>query len=234
MRPAVYQRQPRERVHVFDATPMPWEETARPGLRLKTIRIDDERGEFLGLIGFDPFVRSGLHQHQGVATSFILEGGLTDYHGPVLPAPDGHQLPRLDPRRDGLRADGARLQARGAGDVPAESEAAEPAIHAGSTYQSFRNPDPDVAARDQRRRRPGRADRDRHRRPAPPADLRLRRQRPGAAPAAVAAAARDDGAGLAGERLGRALDPRRRDHRQRRRRPTPTASSSSSRARRCG
>ena len=54
-----------------------------PGLRLKSIRIDDERGEFLGQIGFDPYIRSGLHQHQGVATSFILEGGLTDYHGHV-------------------------------------------------------------------------------------------------------------------------------------------------------
>src|SRR6185295_16131263 len=83
MRQALYQRQPSERVHVFDAGAMPWEETARPGLRLKTIRIDDDRGEFLGQIGFDPYIRSGLHQHQGVATSFILEGGLTDYHGAV-------------------------------------------------------------------------------------------------------------------------------------------------------
>ena len=42
-----------------------------------------QRGEFLGLIAFDPFTRSGLHQHQGIATSFILEGGLSDYLGPV-------------------------------------------------------------------------------------------------------------------------------------------------------
>jgi hypothetical protein len=84
MRPSVYTRQARERIHVFDATPMPWEDTARSGLTMKTIRIDDERGEFLGLIRFDRFVRSGVHQHQGVASSFILEGGLTDYHGPVL------------------------------------------------------------------------------------------------------------------------------------------------------
>ena len=83
MRPHAYDRQRNERVHVFDATPMPWEEQARPGLRMKTIRIDDERGEFLGLIGFDRFVRSAVHQHQGVASSFILEGGITDYHGPV-------------------------------------------------------------------------------------------------------------------------------------------------------
>ena len=31
MRTAAYQRQPNERVHVFDAGAMPWEETARPG-----------------------------------------------------------------------------------------------------------------------------------------------------------------------------------------------------------
>ena len=28
-------------------------------------------------------MRSGLHQHQGVATSFILQGGLSDYQGAV-------------------------------------------------------------------------------------------------------------------------------------------------------
>jgi len=61
MRPSVYTRQARARVHVFDATPMPWEDTARPGLTMKTIRIDDDRGEFLGLIRFDRFVRSGVH-----------------------------------------------------------------------------------------------------------------------------------------------------------------------------
>lgn len=73
---------------MFDADALPWEGTANPGLRLKSVLSDDERGEFLGLIIFDPFVRSGLHQHQGVATSFVLPGGLTGYHGAV----DLHQV----------------------------------------------------------------------------------------------------------------------------------------------
>ena len=80
-RSAPYRRERRERVHVFDASALPWHATPNPGLRLKPIHLDDARGEFLGLIAFDPFTRSGLHQHQGIATSFILEGGLTDYQG---------------------------------------------------------------------------------------------------------------------------------------------------------
>ena len=31
----------------------------------------------------EPLVRSGLHQHRGVATSFFASGGLTDLGGPA-------------------------------------------------------------------------------------------------------------------------------------------------------
>lgn len=68
-------------VHVFDAADLPWQDTPDPGLRLKPVRYDDERGLFFGLVSFAPLARSGLHQHRGVATSFVLAGGLTDYHG---------------------------------------------------------------------------------------------------------------------------------------------------------
>ena len=143
MRTAAYQRQPNERVHVFDAGAMPWEETARPGLRLKSIRIDDERGEFLGQIGFDPYIRSGLHQHQGVATSFILEGGLTDYHGAVNLHEMG--INYRGSTHDAISYVPTVLVSKLEGPVtyPPEEKLLS-GVHAGSTYQSFRNPDPDV------------------------------------------------------------------------------------------
>jgi len=143
MRSAVYQRQIGERVHVFDATPMPWEEQVRPGLRMKTIRIDDERGEFLGLIGFDRFVRSGVHQHQGVASSFILEGSLTDYHGPVHQHEMGINF--RGSTHDAMAYVPTVLVSKLEGPVtyPPEERLLS-GVHAGSTYESFRNPDPNV------------------------------------------------------------------------------------------
>lgn len=70
-------------IQIHDMELLPWRETPDPGLRLKSVRYDDEHGRFLGLVGFAPMTRSGLHQHRGVATSFVLDGGLTDYHGSI-------------------------------------------------------------------------------------------------------------------------------------------------------
>jgi hypothetical protein len=78
-RPAV----PDGAVRVFDMAALPWQATANPGLWLKPVRHDDALGHYLGLVRFDAGTRSGLHQHQGVATSFVIDGGLTDYHGAV-------------------------------------------------------------------------------------------------------------------------------------------------------
>ena len=144
MRSAAYQRQPKQRAHVFDASSMPWEETARPGLRLKSIHIDDARGEFLGQIAFDPYVRSGLHQHQGVATSFILEGGLTDYMGHVNLNEVG--INYRGSTHDAMAYVPTVLVSKLEAPViyPPEDKLLS-GVHAGSTYQSFRNPDPDMA-----------------------------------------------------------------------------------------
>ena len=143
MRPSVYTRQARARVHVFDATPMPWEDTARPGLTMKTIRIDDDRGEFLGLIRFDRFVRSGVHQHQGVASSFIVEGGLTDYHGPVLQHQMGINF--RGSTHDAMAYVPTVLVSKLEGPVTYPVDAGVlSGIHAGSRHENFRNPAPDV------------------------------------------------------------------------------------------
>jgi len=78
-----YRRGGRGGVYVFDAADAPWQPAGKNGIVQKVIRRDDERGQFLGMIGMEPMVRSGLHQHQGVATSFFVDGGLTDYQGPI-------------------------------------------------------------------------------------------------------------------------------------------------------
>src|SRR3954471_1495955 len=70
-------------VRVYAATDLPWQSAGKDGLSLKPVREDREKGRFLGWVGFEPVTRSGLHQHLGVATSFVLEGGLTDYFGAV-------------------------------------------------------------------------------------------------------------------------------------------------------
>jgi hypothetical protein len=140
-RPSEHQR--RAQVHVFDASAMPWHETGKAGLRLKAVLNDDERGEFLGLIGFDPFVRSGLHQHQGVATSFVIAGGLTDYHGDVNLHEVGINV--RGSTHDAMAYVPSVLVSRLEGPVTYPPEhGALSGLHAGSRHASFRNPDPDV------------------------------------------------------------------------------------------
>ncbi len=68
-------------VRVTDASLLPWQPAGKAGLALKPVRMDNTRGHFLGLVGFEPMTRSGLHQHQGVATSFFIDGALHDYQG---------------------------------------------------------------------------------------------------------------------------------------------------------
>lgn len=70
-------------VYVYDPAEMPWRAAGKEGVVQKAVRRDDVLGQFFGLIAMEPMVRSGLHQHQGVATSFFLDGGLSDYQGPI-------------------------------------------------------------------------------------------------------------------------------------------------------
>ena len=142
-RPSVYVPARTGAVHVFDATEMPWEPQARPGLYMKTIRIDDANGAFLGQIRFDPWVRSGVHQHQGVASSFLLEGSLTDYHGPVHTNCMGINF--LGSTHDAMAYVPTTLVSKLEGRVTyPKSDHLISGIHAGSTYADFRNPQPEV------------------------------------------------------------------------------------------
>lgn len=144
---APYTRSPDRRalgqVHVFDCALLPWQNTPEPGLRLKPVRYDNDRGEFLGLVAFDAMARSGLHQHQGVATSFVLAGGLTDYHGSVGLHEAGINL--AGATHDAVAYQPTLLVSRLEGPVLYPPERAQlTGLHAGSRQAAFANPRPHV------------------------------------------------------------------------------------------
>lgn len=130
-------------VQIVDLHQRPWEPTAEPGLRLKTVYRDDALGRFLGLVGFDAMTRSGLHQHQGVATSFVIDGGLTDHHGSVRLHEAGINL--RGATHDAIAYQDTVLVSRLEGPVTYPPErAALSGLHAGSRHAEIVNPDPDA------------------------------------------------------------------------------------------
>jgi hypothetical protein len=132
-----------ELVQVVDMTAMPWQATANAGLWLKPVRTDNTRGHFLGLVRFDAFARSGLHQHQGVATSFVLQGGLTDYHGAVRLHEAG--INTLGSTHDAVAYEETVLVSRLEAAVTYPPDSSISGVHAGSRHEAFCNPDPDKA-----------------------------------------------------------------------------------------
>ena len=143
MMQAAYVYQPSGKVHIFDATRLPWQPTPEPGLRLKPVRYDDELGHFLGLVGFDAMTRSGLHQHRGVATSLVVDGGLSDYNGPINLHQVGINLSGAT--HDAFAYQSTVLVSRLEGPVIYPPERGElSGLHAGSRHAEFVNPAPDV------------------------------------------------------------------------------------------
>lgn len=129
-------------VLVFDMEQEAWRATGSPGFWMKPVRHDAEQGLFLGLIRFERGTRSGLHQHQGVATSFVIDGGLTDYQGPVLLHEAG--INRLGSTHDAVAFRDTILVSRLEGLVTYPPEGEITGVHAGSRHASVRNPDPNV------------------------------------------------------------------------------------------
>jgi hypothetical protein len=143
MMQGAYRRDPQQPVQVFDAGLLPWQDTPDPGLRLKSVRYDNERGHFLGLINFAPLARSGLHQHRGVATSFVIDGGLSDYHGSVGLHDAGINL--VGATHDAIAYQNTLLVSRLEGPVVYPPERSElSGLHAGSRNAEFINPAPEV------------------------------------------------------------------------------------------
>jgi hypothetical protein len=130
-------------VYVYDAATMDWLGTGKPGVVQKAVRRDDGRGHFLGMVAMEPMVRSGLHQHQGVATSFIVEGALTDYQGPIGLHQVGINLEGAT--HDAIAFQRTVLVARLEAPViyPPEDGPLH-GLHAGARHGSFANPAPAV------------------------------------------------------------------------------------------
>lgn len=131
------------RVHLIDAGALEWQATADPGLRLKPVRYDGEQGRFFGLVQFDPGCRSGLHQHTDVALSFVLDGGLTDYHGSLGLHEAGINL--RGATHDAIAYQPTLLVSRLQGPVLYPPERLElTGLHAGSRHAAITNPAPEV------------------------------------------------------------------------------------------
>jgi hypothetical protein len=131
------------RVHIVDAQTLAWRDTPEPGLRLKPVRYDDAQGRFFGLVGFAAMARSGLHQHQGVATSFVLDGGLSDYHGSIGLHQAGINL--RGATHDAIAYQNTVLVSRLEGPVTYPHEHGDlSGLHAGSRHGEVWNPAPDV------------------------------------------------------------------------------------------
>ncbi|HSV54752.1 MAG TPA: hypothetical protein VLJ57_21695 [Burkholderiaceae bacterium] len=139
---APYALAARGQVLVFDMHALPWQATSRAGLWLKPVRHDDESGLFLGLVWFEPFTRSGLHQHQAVATSFVVDGGLTDHHGPITLHQAGINVEGST--HDAIAYRNTVLVSRLEGPVVYPPSSDISGMHAGSHHGAFRRPDPDI------------------------------------------------------------------------------------------
>ncbi len=137
-RPAIASRN----VSVYDADALAWHTAGKTGLSLKHVREDREKGRFLGLVGFEPMARSGLHQHLGVATSFVLDGGLTDYQGPIELHQAGINLKGAT--HDAISYQRTLLVSRlEAPVIYPEATDRDYALHTGPRFGSIRNPNPE-------------------------------------------------------------------------------------------
>jgi hypothetical protein len=85
-----------------------------------------------------------LHQHRGVATSFIVDGGLTDHAGPIGLHQAGINL--FGATHDAVAYQNTLLVSRLEGPVVYPPSRAElSGVHAGSRHAEFSNPAPEAS-----------------------------------------------------------------------------------------
>ena len=130
-------------VRIYAAEDLKWQTAGKAGHALKPVREDRDKGRFLGLVAFEPITRSGLHQHLGVATSFILEGGLTDYQGAIGLHEAGINLKGAT--HDAVAYQRALMVSRLEAPVIYPPETGRDyALHIGPRFGEIRNPNPEV------------------------------------------------------------------------------------------
>ena len=141
-RPTPLKVLPARTISVFDAEDLTWHTAGKTGLSLKPVREDRGKGRFLGLVGFEPMTRSGLHQHLGVATSFILDGSLTDYQGAINLHQAGINLKGAT--HDAMTYQRSLLVSRlEAPVIYPEATDRDYALHTGPRFGAILNPDPE-------------------------------------------------------------------------------------------
>jgi hypothetical protein len=133
----------RRNVYVYDTFDIPWSTTGRPNLHQKTVRADAAKGHYLGLIGFDPMTRTGLHQHQGTAISYFLDGSLYDFQGFAHMGQAGINLKGAT--HDAIAYNRCVLASRLEGPVLYPStESVTDAVHTGARHAQIVNEAPEV------------------------------------------------------------------------------------------
>ncbi len=69
------------RSRYVDVDALPWKATSSPGIDVKVLFSDEERGLMTALFRWAPGARLELHEHVDVEQSYILEGRLVDEEG---------------------------------------------------------------------------------------------------------------------------------------------------------
>lgn len=130
-------------VGVYDMTGAPWTGAGKEGISQKVVRVDHAKGRYLGLVAFEPLVRSGLHQHLGVATSYFLQGALGDYAGSAVRGQAGINL--AGATHDAIAYEKCVLAARLEAPViyPVQDGPLH-RLHAGARQSEIVNPAPEV------------------------------------------------------------------------------------------
>jgi quercetin dioxygenase-like cupin family protein len=135
-------RRPAGKVYAYDMLEAAWTDTGLAGLRQKVVRMDRERGLFLGLLAFEPLTRTGLHQHQATAISYFLDGSLCDYAGFASAGMAGINL--RGATHDAIAYNRCLLAARLEGPVTYPSKGGHATVHAGSRPAEIVNGAPEV------------------------------------------------------------------------------------------
>jgi len=130
------------KVYAYDMLEAPWTDTGLVGLRQKIVRIDRDRGLFLGMLAFEPMTRTGLHQHQATAISYFLDGSLCDYSGFASAGMAGINL--RGATHDAIAYNRCLLAARLEGPVTYPVESGQATVHAGSRPAEIVNGEPEV------------------------------------------------------------------------------------------
>ena len=69
----------------LDVPNMPWEETKFPGIRMKMLFSDPEKGMSTMLLKMEPGATVPLHEHTAIEQTYVLEGRFLDEEGECGP-----------------------------------------------------------------------------------------------------------------------------------------------------